>query len=104
MEYNFSNDLSPEELERLAILIEECSEVQQIACKILRHGYNSYNPNDRLKITNTKLLETELGHLLFAIEWLQNAKDVDATKIRYSAIDKAKNIQRYLHFNNIPLP
>lgn len=40
----FTNNLTPAEAECLAILIEECAEVQQIACKILRHGYDSCNP------------------------------------------------------------
>lgn len=42
----FSNNLSDAELERLAYLAEECGEVQQIIGKIIRHGYESYSPND----------------------------------------------------------
>ena len=37
------NGLSESEQERLSILIEECGEVVQAACKILRHGYESFN-------------------------------------------------------------
>src|SRR5574343_752810 len=34
---NHFNRLSEAELERLAILIEECGEVAQAACKVIRH-------------------------------------------------------------------
>ncbi len=92
------NNLTPEQIERLAILIEECAEVQQIACKILRHGYESHNPMVDDSPNNKRMLETEMGDLLFAIEWMQG-KDVDATNVRYGAIDKKHKIQRYLHHN-----
>lgn len=95
------NRLTAAETERLAILIEECAEVQQIACKILRHGYESRNPTVAQSPNNRKLLETEVGDLLFAIEWLQQMKDIDATKVRYAAIDKKKKVQKYLHHNNL---
>ena len=50
--------------ERLKMLIEEAGEIVQIGCKMLRHGWNSYHPNDLSKTSNTKLLETELSDLL----------------------------------------
>ncbi len=90
--------LTPAQRERLAILIEECAEVQQIACKILRHGYNSRNPTVNDSPNNKQLLETEVGDLLFAIEWL-SLKDIDPTKVRYAAIDKKGKIKKYLHHN-----
>ena len=63
--------MTPEELERLAILAEECAEVQQIVMKIIRHGYNSCNPFDENKTENRELLEKELGDLLFAIQLMK---------------------------------
>ena len=54
-----SNDLTQAEAERLAMLAEECSEVIQAVCKILRHGYNNYHP-DRPDKTNRQELEKEL--------------------------------------------
>ena len=61
MQYHF-NQLTPAQAERLAMLIEECGEVIQIAGKILRHGYNSYHP-ERPHITNRELLQQELTDL-----------------------------------------
>lgn len=48
-------DLTNAELERLAILMEECAEVQHIIGKIIRHGYESFNPFDDNKTPNRKL-------------------------------------------------
>lgn len=57
------NDLTPAEVERLAMLIEECGEVIQIASKVLRHGYDSYHPNDP-STDNRELLSRELTDLI----------------------------------------
>lgn len=61
MEKHFNN-LTPAQAERLAMLIEECGEVIQVAGKILRHGYDNYHP-DRPHITNRELLQRELTDL-----------------------------------------
>lgn len=55
--------LSPAQRERLAMLIEEAGEVIQIGCKILRHGYDSYHPNNP-SVSNRNLLDEELTDLL----------------------------------------
>jgi len=57
------NGLTPAQAERLAMLAEECGEVIQIIGKILRHGYDSYHPQDRTA-TNRQLLGRELTDLL----------------------------------------
>lgn len=75
MNQNF-NELSPAETERLAYLIEECGEVQQIAGKILRHGYESYNPFDEKKISNRKLLIKELTNVLQAMTRMEVNNDI----------------------------
>lgn len=46
------NKLTPAEAERLAMLAEECGEVIQVVGKILRHGFESYHPNDLTSVTN----------------------------------------------------
>jgi len=57
------NKLTPAETERLAMLAEEAAEIVQIVGKILRHGYDSYNPNAE-KITNRVLLNQEIVDLM----------------------------------------
>jgi hypothetical protein len=67
------NGLSPAEAERLALLLEELGEAQQVIGKILRHGYESHhpeNPDD----SNRALLEGELGDVMAAIEESRTAK------------------------------
>jgi hypothetical protein len=53
--------------ERLTMLIEEAAEVIHIATKVLRHGWDSYHPDDP-GVTNRTLLEKEI-------------KDFDAVKM-----------------------
>jgi hypothetical protein len=63
------NDLSPAEAERLAMLIEEAAEVQHVAAKILRHGWESCNPLEQTGETNRDKLKGELRDL-FAVHLL----------------------------------
>lgn len=98
------NNLSEAELERLAILAEECSEVIQIVNKIIRHGYESYNPFDESKTTNRHLLEKELGDLEFACRFMLDNNDASRLKIAEHASTKMVNIRKYLHHNTITLP
>jgi hypothetical protein len=93
----FSNQLSDAEIERLAILAEECAEVQQVIMKILRHGYESYHPEDPKAITNRELLSKELGHLQHAARMMINAGDVNSIEVAKSADEKQGTIDKYLH-------
>jgi NTP pyrophosphatase (non-canonical NTP hydrolase) len=61
----FSNQLSPAEAERLAMLAEECGEVIQAIGKILRHGYESTHPDGGP--TNRENLNRELNDLTAVI-------------------------------------
>lgn len=60
---DFTNNLTAAEQERLAILAEEMGEALQIIGKIIRHGYESYNPtlvqnqmDGVAKLTNLSLI------------------------------------------------
>lgn len=99
----FSTGLSKAELERLAILSEECGEVQQCIGKILRHGYEEYSPTDETKTTNRKNLEREIGDLMFAMFFLLANKDVSSENIEEATVTKSENIEKYLHFNKLNL-
>lgn len=95
------NKLSPAEVERLSLFIEECGEAIHAATKVLRHGWDSTNPFDggREKPTNRQSLEKEIGHIDNAVSILSQADDIDAK--RYMAASKAKRetIARWLHHN-----
>ena len=56
------NALTPGEVERLAMLAEECGEVIQMVGKMLRHGYDSHHPSDPA-VSNRLLLTRELVDL-----------------------------------------
>lgn len=96
---NFTPGLTPAEIERLALLIEECGEVAQAACKILRHGWDSFNPLSKDKIDNRDALAKELGQLELAVHLLKTADDVSTVDISEAFSEKLHSIKRWLHFN-----
>lgn len=91
------SELSDAEAERLAILLEELGEAQQCIGKILRHGYDSYNPVVDTGMTNRRELERELGDVYEAILMLCRAKDVNEAGVNARQAAKHESIQRWLH-------
>ena len=90
------NNLSEAELERVALLFEECSEVVQICGKIMRHGFESFNPYDVLCTTNRQLLEKEVGDVLSSIARMTD-KDISGLAIDTWKVAKDNNVKPYLH-------
>lgn len=96
------NRLTPDEDERLALLLEECGEVIQIVGKIQRHGYASYDPTkiapeDENPVTNRLMLEKELGDVLHAIDRMRFSRDVNYNRILEHAEAKVLKVEQYLH-------
>lgn len=91
------NGLSPAEVERLALLAEEMGEAVQVVGKVLRHGYESHNPNDPARTTNRQLLMHELGDVRHSVERMCDADDVSKQIIGVRAHMKGKRVQQYLH-------
>jgi hypothetical protein len=94
---NHFSQLTEAEQERLAILVEECAEVQQIACKILRHGYKSRNPKIPGGETNREALEREVGDLLHAADRMWRSRDIDRSTCEDRMHSKADHVTPYLH-------
>ena len=88
-----SSWLTPGEMERLAIIAEECGEVVQAVGKIIRHGYES----DFVGPTNREQLEKELGDVLYAINLMAKKKDINLSRVQESSEQKAEKIKPYLH-------
>jgi hypothetical protein len=88
------NQLTPAEAERLAYLNEELAEVQQAISKILRHGYESHNPDAPEKGTNRVQLARELHDAAGAIARMAAAGDVPAAILASPDPEKGK---RYMH-------
>lgn len=93
----FSNELTDAEVERLEVLVEEMGEAQQAICKIIRHGYESYNPVVDTGMTNRLELERELGDILCAIQMLFRARDMSMAAMEKRRGDKWQSIKKWLH-------
>lgn len=91
------NQLTPAELERLAILQEEMGESIQVIGKILRHGYQSHNPNDPTRQSNRHMLIEELSHVWFAMELMGIAEDINPAIMRTMRRAKAEKIGKWTH-------
>lgn len=92
------NQLTPAEAERLAVLAEEMGEAIQAIGKILRHGYESENPDEWRDTGNNRChLEKELGDVRYAMIALCDAGDLRKDRIHTSADKKKIRIQQYLH-------
>src|SRR5579863_9951152 len=96
----FTNGLTDAQLERLAILSEELGEAQQAVGKIMRHGYESVNPDGDQAFTNRHDLEKELGDVHYAVGALWIAKDISRRRMIEWADAKADKIKPYLHHQN----
>lgn len=96
------NGLTEGEQERLVILMEECNEVGSIIGKILRHGYESTNPDGDTSITNRVLLTKELGDVMQAIDMLslKNNDIIYSDIINYKEV-KENRPNKYLHHQPI---
>ena len=90
------NQLTGEETERLALLLEEAAEVIHIAGKILRHGYDSTHPDDF--IINKRLLEKEIGHFEYAKELMIKCRDISGHQIEGFMLGKEHKVKPYLHY------
>ena len=93
------NKLTPAESERLALLIEEAGEVIQAATKVLRHGWNSYDPTlpPGKAMSNRASLEKEMGHYEHATRRMFSAVDVDCTIVGHYCDRKADTIGQWMH-------
>jgi hypothetical protein len=84
------------QMERLAMVSEECAEVIQIKEKIMRHGLNSYNPFDPNKVTNHVLFRNEILDLVAMIQILQEHKDIDLIQ-QWELNQIKRNKYKYTH-------
>jgi NTP pyrophosphatase (non-canonical NTP hydrolase) len=95
---NFSTELTLSETERLALLLEEMGEAQQIIGKILRHGYASKNPFYPDGDTNRQLLVKELGDVLVAIDFMTDNGDITVADLEDRKRVKNHRVWDYLHY------
>lgn len=88
------NRLTPAEAERLAYLAEEMGEALQAIGKVLRHGYESYNPDNPKAGSNRVQLAKELVDVAGAIARMAKLGDVPDSILVIANPDKGG---RYMH-------
>lgn len=93
----FNNGLTDAQLERLALLSEECGEVVQMVGKTIRHGFESFHPRDENQTSNRRLLENEIGNIIVALEFLVEAEDLSEDRITAAIEAKKLTVGKYLH-------
>lgn len=74
------------ERERLAILIEECAELQKAAAKVLRHGWKAEDKG--IEYNNRSDVQTEAGDVRAAMIRMCNAGDLNKLEIHRRADEK----------------
>lgn len=91
------NKLTPAEIERLTILMEECAEVIQAAGKVLRHGWDGLYPGT--DISNRDQLEIELGDVDGIVNLMDNREDLNHIRINGHRASKSVRMDgsKYLH-------
>lgn len=102
------NELTPAQVELLALLAEECGECIQAIGKILRHGYYSRNPLVQAGRpggeSNLCALEKEMGDIRAAMTLLCNAGPASEGEVAAHAETKLGKIGRWLHHQDCALP
>lgn len=93
----FTTKLTKGQLERLAFLSEEMGEAQQAIGKIIRHGYDSYDPTKDDSPDNKEFLERELGDVRAAMIMLCNSGDLDKETIHQNADAKMESVKQWMH-------
>lgn len=73
---SFFHRLSPAEHERLVMLWEEANEVGQACAKILRHGYESYNPDAPQDGSNREQLRKEITQFVAVTREMIRVADI----------------------------
>lgn len=88
--------LTEDQRERLEMLAEEAAEVVKACTKILRHGFNSHNPDDPNHRNNRHDLEQELLDLWCVAERMMDYGDIRRLDFFLSAHRWQKK-RRYTH-------
>lgn len=93
-----ANNLSADQIERLALLAEELAETVHIVSKILLYGMDSHHPTTGE--LNRSRLEEELGDVLFTIDLMIANGEVSSHNIYTNSKLKAESIKKYLHYDH----
>lgn len=87
-------DLTPAEIERLAILAEECGEVVQAVGKVLRFGWESSSPYGSGR-PNRSSLEHEIGNVRAIVNLMLDADDLSLSAVQSWQGQKRKRLPKW---------
>lgn len=91
------NELSLAQTERLAILCGELGDAQRAIGKIMRYGYLRRDPAKMNAPLNKEILERELGHVVYAMEMLDDHGEARKEMIEVYREEKSRTIHRWTH-------
>jgi len=86
--------------ELLECLQEECAEVIQAVSKALRHGLDSYHP-DNPAMDNHESINREIGHVIAMCHFLQDRSIYDVDMTDHYLQQKKQSLGQYLHHSDI---
>jgi hypothetical protein len=98
---NHFNNLTPAELERLALLSEELGETQQAIGKILRHGFDNYDP-EKPDTNNRMDLHKEIADVQVAVDIMLNNGDLKNSQLSLFRRVKRDKVFKFMHHNKEP--
>jgi NTP pyrophosphatase (non-canonical NTP hydrolase) len=87
--------LTAAEIERLAILGEECGEIAQAVGKVLRHGWESQSPYGGKP--NRVALEREIGNVRAVVNLMLDAGDVRLGDVQAWQRSKRAALAKWTH-------
>lgn len=93
--------LTEAQAERLQMLAEEAGEVVQACMKILRHGFDSYNPHDQQAGSNKVQLSYEIGNLKEIIDLMELHCDLSPATVIEGRVRKRVNMKKYTHHQGL---
>lgn len=97
-----TNEMTPAQIERLALIAEEMGECQQAIGKLLRHGrVGTYKGSIYY---NVEELERECGHVVYAIRLACYNGDLDKRRCNEAANAKGECIDDVLHHSHLLPP
>ena len=91
------NGLSAAELERLALLSEECAEAIHAVGKIPRLGWEIYDPTRGRSPASRRMLVTQLADIQFAVSLLAQAADFSPRNMETAISARLANPGPYMH-------
>lgn len=95
-------NLTPAQIERLALLAGELCEAGQAIAKIVRHGWLNTHPDFPGGPTNLEQLESELGHVHAALALMYEAHDIQEAEVLESMRAKLEKVHRFLYHQDAP--